>query len=86
MTISNQNKQEDIKREILLLTILNVCVIMVAYIQCKKERKGKYIPENVYNQMKEILIKDWKEKTLLGIYSGEYIPDLTNNDIYQRVK
>ena len=46
-----------------------------------KERKGKHIPENVYNQMKEILLKDLREKRLLGLYSSEYIPDLTNHDI-----
>ena len=50
-------------------------------LQPMKERKGKYIPENVYNQMKEILIKDWKEKRLLGLYSSEYIPNSTNYDI-----
>ena len=31
--------------------------------------------------MKEILIKDWNSKRLLGIDSSEDIPDLTNYDI-----
>ena len=47
----------------------------------EKSRKGRYIPGNVYNQMKEIFIKDWKEKKLLGVYSSGYIPNLNNHQI-----
>ena len=46
-----------------------------------KSRKGNYIPGNVKNKMKEIFIKYWKEKTLLGLYSSEEIPNLNNNYI-----
>ena len=46
-----------------------------------KARSVKYIPVNVYNQMKEMCIKDWKEKRLSGLYSSEYIPNLTNHEI-----
>ena len=46
-----------------------------------KARKGKYIPGNLYNQIKVIFIKDWKEKRLLGLYSSEYINKFTNRDI-----
>ena len=31
--------------------------------------------------MKEILIKDWKENRLLGIYSSEEIPNLINHEV-----
>ena len=44
-------------------------------------RKGKYIPGNVYNQMKGIFIKYWKANSLLVLYSSEYIPNFTNNEI-----
>ena len=35
-----------------------------------KARKGKYIPGNVYNQMKEVFIKYCKYKRLLILYSS----------------
>ena len=57
-------------------------------------RKGEYIPGNVYNQIKEIFIKNGKIRvfwdyiqmntfliSLLGIYSSEDIPNLTNKEI-----
>ena len=47
-------------------------------------RKGKYFPVNVYNQMKEIFFKHWKEKSLLGIYLSEDIPSLTDHEISER--
>ena len=31
--------------------------------------------------MKEIFIKNWKEKSLLGLYSSGDIPNLTNQEI-----
>ena len=46
-----------------------------------KSRQGKYIPGNAYNQTKEIFIKNQKDKSLLGLYSSEDIPNLTNNEI-----
>ena len=33
-----------------------------------KARKGKYTPGNVYNKTKEVFIKYWKDKRLLGLY------------------
>ena len=33
--------------------------------------------------MKEIFIKNWKPKILLGLYSSEDIPDFTNNEILE---
>ena len=36
-----------------------------------KSRKGKYILVNVYNQTKEIFIKNWNNKSLLRLYSCE---------------
>ena len=48
-----------------------------------KERKGKFIPGNLYNQMKEIFIKDWNMKRLLILHSSEDITDLTNHDILE---
>ena len=46
-----------------------------------KVRKGKYIPGNVYNQMKEIFIKNGIDKSLLGLNSSEDIPNFTNHEI-----
>ena len=46
-----------------------------------ESRKGKYIPDNVYNQMEEIFIKYWKEKRFLGLYSSAEITNLTNHEI-----
>ena len=46
-----------------------------------KERKNKYIPGNSYNQMKEILIKDWYMNRLLGLHSSEDITNITIYDI-----
>ena len=43
-------------------------------------RRVKYIPGNVYNQMKEIFIKIWKD-ILLGIYSSEDIHNFTDHEI-----
>ena len=43
--------------------------------------KNKCFLVNVYNQMKEIFIKDWKEKRLLRPYSREDIPNLTGHEI-----
>ena len=45
------------------------------------EKRGEYIPVNIYNQMKEIFFKDWKEKRVVGLYSSEDIPNLTNHEI-----
>ena len=46
-----------------------------------KSRNGKYIPGNSYNQMKEVFIKYWNMKRLLGINSSEDITDLTHHEI-----
>ena len=46
-----------------------------------KSRMGKYIPGHLYNQTKDMLIKDWKRKRFLGINSSEYITDLTYYEI-----
>ena len=43
-----------------------------------KSRKSKYIPEKLYNQIKEIFIKYWNMKRLLGLHSSEDIPDFTH--------
>ena len=43
--------------------------------------KGKYIPGNAYNQMKEIFMKKWKAKSLLVLDSSKDIPSLTNHGI-----
>ena len=47
-------------------------------------RKGKYIPGNVHNWMKEIFIKNWKSMSLLGLYSTEDIPKFTDHDKTKR--
>ena len=31
-------------------------------------RKGKYVPVNVNNKMREIFIKEWKDRRLLVLY------------------
>ena len=46
-------------------------------------RKGKYIPGYVYNKMKEIFIKYWKDKSLLVLDSSEEIPNFTNYEILE---
>ena len=51
------------------------------WLESNEIKKGKYTPGNIYNQMKEIFIKDWKEKRLLGLHSSEVIPNLTNHKI-----
>ena len=45
------------------------------------ERKGKYIPGNVQNHMKETFIKNWRSLSVLGLYLSEDIPNFTNHDI-----
>ena len=45
------------------------------------ERKGKYIPGNLYNQMNEILIKNCEYKTFLGLDSSEDIPNFINHEV-----
>ena len=45
------------------------------------EKRGEHIPVNIYNQMKEIFFRDWKEKRVMGLYSSEDIPNLTNHEI-----
>ena len=50
-----------------------------------KVRKGKYIPGNLYNQTKEILIKYWNMKRLLVLHSSGYIPDLANYEISESI-
>ena len=47
-------------------------------------RNGKYNPGNEYNQMKEILTKNWKAKSLLGLDSSEDILNFTNHEISER--
>ena len=44
-------------------------------------RKGKYIPGNLYNIMKEKLIKNWQSQSVLGFNLSEDIPNVTNRDI-----
>ena len=44
-------------------------------------RKGKYIPVNVYNSMKDSFIKNWQSKSVLGFNSSEGIINFTNHDI-----
>ena len=46
-----------------------------------RARKGKYIPGNVYNLMKEIFIKNWRSHSALGFNLSEDIPNFTNHDI-----
>ena len=46
--------------------------------------KVKYIPGNVYNQIKEMLTKHWKAKSLLGLYSSKNITSFTNHQITER--
>ena len=45
------------------------------------EIEGKYIPGNVYNQIRETFIKNWRAKSLMGLYSSEDIPNSTNHEI-----
>ena len=44
-------------------------------------RKGKYIRGNAYISMKEIFIKYWESKSVLGFNSSEEITNFTNYDI-----
>ena len=46
--------------------------------------KAKYIPVNVYNQMKNMFIQNCKYKSLLGLYPGEDIPNFTTYDKSKR--
>ena len=48
------------------------------------EIEGKYIPGNVYNQIRETFIKNWRAKSLMGLYSSEDIPNSTNHEITER--
>ena len=43
--------------------------------------KDKYLPGNLYNRIKDILMKHWNRKKLLGIHSSGYITNLDNDDI-----
>ena len=44
-------------------------------------RNRKYTPGNVYNNKKEIFIKNWRSLSVLGLDLSEDIPNLTNHDI-----
>ena len=51
------------------------------WLEPNDKNKGKYTPGNVYNHKKETLIKNWKYKSLLGLYSSGDIPNLIDHDI-----
>ena len=44
-------------------------------------QKGKYIPDNVYNSMKDIFNKHLDSKSVLGFDSSEEITHFNNHDI-----
>ena len=44
-------------------------------------RKGKYIPGNLYNRMKETFIKNWRSQSVLGFCFSEDISNFTNRGI-----
>ena len=46
-----------------------------------KLRKGKYIRDNLYINIKEILRKDWDRKRVLGIHLSDDYPELTDYKI-----
>ena len=46
-----------------------------------KERKGKYIPGNLCNQIKGVLIKYWNRKRFMVLHACEDISDLTYYEI-----
>ena len=43
--------------------------------------KGKYIPGNLYNHIKETFIKNWRCLSVLGFDLSEGITNFTNHDI-----
>ena len=46
-----------------------------------KTRKGKYIQIKFYNKIKQLWIRDWNRKRILGLSLSEDIPDSTNDYI-----
>ena len=57
------------------------CLCDHGFLYPTKARKGGYIPENLYNLMKEVLIKDWNSNRALGQHSGDDCPELNNHYI-----
>ena len=46
-----------------------------------KSRKDKYIPDDLYTNMKEILRNDWNKKCVSGINLSDGYHELTNYEI-----
>ena len=57
------------------------CLCNHSYLHPMKSRKGKYIPDNLYINIKEILRKDWDRKRVLGIHLSDDYPELTDYEI-----
>ena len=57
------------------------CLCDHGLLNTTKERKDKYIPENLYKHMKGTLIKYWNRKIILGLHSSDHYPELTTYDI-----
>ena len=76
--LESEQMRRDKKKNIIDST---QCLCDHGCLHLMKLRNSNYIRGNLYNQMKEILIKDWNSKRFLGLHSSEDIPDLTNYDI-----
>ena len=57
------------------------CLCFHGHLNPTKARKGKYISETLYNNMKKILRKDWYRKRLLGLHSSDDYPELNIYEI-----
>ena len=57
------------------------CLCHHSYLHPMKLRKGKYIRDDLYINIKEILRKDWDRKRVLGIHLSDDYPELTDYKI-----
>ena len=69
------------KKNKLFLIDNKQCLCEHGVLHLMVERKGKYIPGNVHNHMKETFIKNWLSLSVLGCNLSEDIPNFTNHDI-----
>ena len=75
-SLKNKNRE---KRQFLIYNRQTLCEHGGLHLMI--ERKGKYIPVNVYNNIKENFIKNWESKSVLVFNSSEEIQTFANHSI-----
>ena len=80
--LESKEKRKERNRQFLIDN--NQCLCENGVLHPMISRQGKYIPGNVYNNIKETFIKNWQSKSLLGLNLSEDIPNFINHDISDR--